>query len=56
MTPLSTFRKIQNEISSLKPKFTTISFFCGKIEDFLPYFQPKIEIVVNFGLKLKISF
>ena len=56
MTSLLTFRKIQNEISSLRPKFSTFSIFGCKIEHFSSYFQPKIKNVENFGFKLEISF
>ena len=56
ITCLDTFRKILNEISSLKPNFVIFSFFGGKIGHFWPYFQPKIENVENYDLKLEISF
>jgi len=56
ITFFSTFRKIQNEISSLTQKFSTFSILDGKIENFLPYFQPKIEKIENFCVKLEISF
>ena len=56
MTFLLTFRKIQNEISSLKAKFSIFYIFAWKYGEKCSILQPKIENVENFELKLEISF
>ena len=56
ITSFSTFRKIQNEISSLTQKFSIFSIFGWKYGKKCSIFPPKIENVENFGLKLEISF
>ena len=56
ITSLSTFRKIQNEISSLRPKFTTISIFGWNYGKKCSIFLPKNENVENFCFRLEISF
>ena len=53
---LFTFRKIQNDISILGPKFSTFSIYGWKYYQKCSIFPLTMENLQNFGLRSEISF